>query len=220
MGTFQKKDAKAALDRVQDALAQTETKLADFVRKREERLLADDEVGEIEKLDRQIVTLRSAAGIHRDKIRVLEAQLKHEAAERRAREYAARIAQFEASYAKAAETAAALDKTLRDALQQYRDLLDQAKLASVVWPFTASEQRLGLLTNTAIHYAVGDHLHHIGGSKLGFPGARKPVGIEPGEFLAEGFVRAAQYLSGVMRQRAVAENYGAPADVDEMQAAS
>jgi hypothetical protein len=220
MGLFQK-DARAALDRTQVALAQTETKLADLVRKRDESLLADDDINAIEKLDRQIATLRSAAGIHRDKIAVLEAQLKREANAAQAREYAQRIAQFETRYAKVAESAAALDKDLRGVVQQYRDLVEQAKSASAAWPFTAMDQRIGLLTNTAIHNAVADHLHHIGGSAVGFPGAKRPIGIEPGEFLAEGFVRAGKYLSGIIRQRAVAENYGTPADsADEMQVAS
>jgi hypothetical protein len=210
MGVFQKKDAKAALDRTRDALAPIETKLAELVSRRDERLLADDGVSEIEKLDKQIAALQSEAGIHRDKIAALEAQLDREAAERRIRERDEQIRQFEAGYAKLAELATELDTDLRKAVEKYYSLIQGANHLAASWPLNPVDLRLAMLTPPAIQTAIAEHLHNVGGSAVfiggasgsytapSFPGAKK-VGIESAEFLAEKFVSGAAYLSRIIR---------------------
>ena len=70
-------------------------------------------------------------------------------------------------------------------------------------PFTAIDQRLGLLTGAAIQRAVGEHIHNVGGGVgRSFPGATKPSGVEPTEFLADAFAKGGDYLSRTIQRHA------------------
>src|SRR5262249_61292398 len=89
----------AALDRARENLQAIEKEISDLARKREQKLLAGDNVHSFVKVDGELERLRSNAAVERDRIALLEQEVEREEQERRARAREAQIKRIEERFA-------------------------------------------------------------------------------------------------------------------------
>jgi hypothetical protein len=159
---FRRNNPTEALKATEAALAETEARIKGLRDQRTAKLLESEGLDEVSLLDRQIEAQASTAGIHRDRIQALKAEVRREAQLAADREIAARVAETEKKLAKRDATVALLETAIRDFGRLYFELADQNLEIAKLWGFSNNARRVGLLGERLIANEVSHALFAAG----------------------------------------------------------
>ena len=180
-----KKAATTLLSEAQQELVETNAKLSDTGRRRDQLLLAGDDRG-LDAIEVELAGLQKAAVRQADRIRLLEEQTRQEEAAAVVRRRADLIVRFERKLAQADAEAEELQNLLAAAEKKFRRIIELRTDARAAWPIgdshtnaTAGTAEGAALSGAAVKRLLSWHLYRIG--------ARPFLGGRPGEIKEEDF---------------------------------
>ena len=142
---FRRTDPAEALKTAQQALATTEAKILDLGQARGAKLLETDGIDEVTAIDRQIEQQRQAAVIHRDRIAVLQGEVRRLEAEASAKRHGERVATTAKALAERNVTAGELQAAIQNMAVAYFKLIDQNREIARQWGMSVNAVRTGAL---------------------------------------------------------------------------
>ena len=128
-----KRDPAAAIAKTQNIRANIALQIAGLVKEREALLLGDDDQA-LDRLDAEIARLRRACEVHRERIALLEGELRRQEIERLEGRRAAAIAVIERKLAARNAAAVALERAVTDLGEALFAVLDARKAVLTGWP--------------------------------------------------------------------------------------
>jgi hypothetical protein len=159
---FKRHNPADALKATEAALAETEAKILELGQARTAKLLETDGVDEVSAIDQQLEAQQRAAGIHRDRVIVLKAEVRRQAFERAEQERVARVAVTGKSLAERDAIGAKLETAIRDYGQSYFELIDKNLEISRLWGMSNNALRVGALGESIISREVSHALFAAG----------------------------------------------------------
>jgi hypothetical protein len=126
-----KRDTASALAKTNEELAATEAQIAALQQERLEKIL-DAELGEIERLDQQIIDRHRQRAVLTQRVAGLEQRLEAERIEQSRKDYAAAVTAIEPSLARRTEAAIALEKSPAPA--NARRFVELNSAVTAAWP--------------------------------------------------------------------------------------
>jgi hypothetical protein len=172
---FRRNNPAEALKAAETALADTESRIHGLEQERTGKLLESDGVDEVAALDRQIRAQHEAAGIHRDRIAALKAEVRRQAQLAADQKNAERVGATEKALHARDATAVQLQTAISDFGRLYFELIDQNLEISRLWHMSHNAHRVGLLSEALVAretshamFAVGRP--HNGVTRLPSPG--------------------------------------------------
>jgi hypothetical protein len=183
------KKAATILAEAQQELLDTNAKLSDTGRRRDQLLLAGDERG-LDAIETELAGLQKASVRQADRIRLLEEQARQEEAAAVVKRRGDLIVRFEKKLAESDREADELQNLLAQAEKKFRRIIELRTDARAAWPIgdshtnaTAGTAEGAALSGAAIKRLLSWHLYRIG--------ARPFLGGRPGEIKEEDFPGAA-----------------------------
>jgi hypothetical protein len=183
------KKAATVLAEAQTELIETNARLSDTGRRRDQLLLAGDERG-LDAIENELAGLQKAAVRQADRIRLLEEQARQEEAAAVVKRRADLIVRFEKKLAESDREAEELQNLLAQAEKKFRRIIELRTDARAAWPIgdshtnaTAGTAEGAALSGAAVKRLLSWHLYRIG--------ARPFLGGRPGEIKEEDFPGAA-----------------------------
>jgi hypothetical protein len=184
-----KKAATTLLSEAQQELVETNVKLSDIGRRRDQLLLAGDERG-LDAIEGELAGLQKAAVRQADRIRLLEEQARQEEAAAVVKRRGDLVLKFEKKLQVADAKADELQATMAKAEQLFREIITLRTDARAAWPIGDSHANAAAgtaegaaLSGAAVRRLLSWHLYRIG--------ARPFLGGRPGEIKEEDFPGAA-----------------------------
>jgi hypothetical protein len=175
------KKAATVLAEAQTELIETNARLSDTGRRRDQLLLAGDERG-LDAIETELAGLQKAAVRQADRIRLLEAEAERETNERRVKERQGLIERIEKTLAERDAAGRRLQDTLIEADRQFRELIRLSEASAAAWPWPPSDLIPMLMSGATIARAVSHQLYKSGArpALLGRPGEKVEVGFPGG----------------------------------------
>ena len=180
-----KKAATTLLSEARQELVETNAKLSDTGRRRDQLLLAGDERG-LDAIEQELASLQKAAVRQADRIRLLEEQARQEEAAAVVKRRADVVVRFEKKLAEADREADELQNLLAQAEKKFRRIIELRSDARAAWPIGDSHANAvagtaegAALSGAAVKRLLSWHLYRIG--------ARPFLGGRPGEIKEEDF---------------------------------
>jgi hypothetical protein len=175
------KKAATILAEAQQELVETNAKLSDTGRRRDQLLLAGDERG-LDAVEVELANLQKASVRQADRIRLLEAEAERETNESRVKERQGLIGRIEENLAERDAAGRRLQNTLIKADREFRELIRLSEAAAAAWPWPPSDLIPMLMSGATIARAVSHQLFKCGSRTplLGRPGERVEVGFPGG----------------------------------------
>ena len=180
-----KKAATTLLSEAQQELLETNAKLSDTGRRRDQLLLAGDERG-LDAIETELAGLQKAAVRQADRIRLLEEQARQEEAAAVVKRRGDLVVRFEKKLQMADAKADELQATLAKAEQLFREIITLRTDARAAWPIGDSHANAvagtaegAALSGAAVKKLLSWHLWRIG--------SRPFLGGRPGEIVEESF---------------------------------
>jgi hypothetical protein len=207
-----KRDAGESVQAARAALSQTEEKILGLESERGEKLSTEgDYAAEVATIDRQLVTLRANAGIHRDRIAAMAVHRVEQERGRRAEQKAAGIIEIKKRLARRHAAADKLDQALKLTADAFTELsaADDALFAN--WPDM-------LLPVARVHYLRSSVLDPLSGHRKPRPmaaGAVREIAARVPFNFAATLEEKAEEMISELEQAPIPE----PRPVDEEQAA-
>jgi hypothetical protein len=179
------KKAATVLAEAQTELIETNGRLSDTGRRRDQLLLAGDDRG-LDAIEVELASLQKAAVRQADRIRLLEEQTRQEEAAAVVKRRADLIVRFERKLAQADAEAEELQNLLAQAEKKFRRIIELRTDARAAWPIGDSHANAvagtaegAALSGAAVKRLLSWHLYRIG--------ARPFLGGRPGEIKEEDF---------------------------------
>jgi hypothetical protein len=183
------KKASTILAEAQTELVETNAKLSDTGRRRDQLLLAGDERG-LDAIETELAGLQKAAVRQADRINLLEEQARQEEAAAVVKRRGDLVVRFEKKLQVADAKADELQATMAKAEQLFREIITLRTDARAAWPIGDSHANAvagtaegAALSGAAVKRLLSWHLYRIG--------ARPFLGGRPGEIKEEDFPGAA-----------------------------
>jgi hypothetical protein len=175
------KKAATILAEAQQELLNTNAKLSDTGRRRDQLLLANDATG-LDAVEVELTNLQKAAVRQADRIRLLEAEAERETNERRVKERQGLIGRIEENLAERDAAGRRLQNTLSKAEREFRELIRLSEASAAAWPWPPSDLIPMLMSGATIARAVSHQLYKCGARPplLGRPGEKVEVGFPGG----------------------------------------
>ena len=184
-----KKAATTLLGEAQQELVETNAKLSDTGRRRDQLLLANDATG-LDAIEVELANLQKAAVRQADRIKLLEEQARQEEAAAVVKRRGDLVVRFEKKLAEADREADELQNLLAQAEKKFRRIIELRTDARAAWPIGDSHANAvagtaegAALSGAAVKRLLSWHLYRIG--------ARPFLGGRPGEIKEEDFPGAA-----------------------------
>ncbi len=226
------KKAATILAEAQQELLDTNAKLSDTGRRRDQLLLANDATG-LDAVEVELANLQKAAVRQADRIRLLEQEAERETNERRVKERQGLIERIEKTLAERDAAGLRLQNTLIEADRQFRELIRFSEASAAAWPWPPSDLLPMLMSGATIGRAVSHELYRTGARPplLGRPGEKVEVGFPGGvcpdhrlrglvdqipsltDVLADGSRMASRIMRGGSAETPASANDAAPAPV-------
>ena len=166
-------------------MVETNAKLSDTGRRRDQLLLAGDERG-LDAIEGELAGLQKAAVRQADRIRLLEEQARQEEAAAVVKRRGDLVVRFEKKLAEADREADELQNLLAQAEKKFRRIIELRTDARAAWPIGDSHANAvagtaegAALSGAAVKRLLSWHLYRIG--------ARPFLGGRPGEIVEESF---------------------------------
>jgi hypothetical protein len=179
------KKAATVLAEAEQELLDTNAKLSDTGRRRDQLLLAGDDRG-LDAIEVELASLQKAAVRQADRIRLLEEQARQEEAAAVVKRRGDLIVRFEKKLAESDREADELQNLLAQAEKKFRRIIELRSDARAAWPIgdshtnaTAGTAEGAALSGAAVKRLLSWHLYRIG--------ARPFLGGRPGEIKEEDF---------------------------------
>jgi hypothetical protein len=172
------KKAATILAEAQQELLDTNAKLSDTGRRRDQLLLANDAAG-LDAVEVELANLQKASVRQADRIRLLEAEAERETNERRVKERQGLIGRIEENLAERDAAGRRLQNTLSKAEREFRELIRLSEAAAAAWPWPPSDLIPMLMSGATIARAVSHQLYKCG--------ARPPLLGRPNELIEAPF---------------------------------
>ena len=179
------KKAATILAEAQQELLDTNVKLSDTGRRRDQLLLAGDERG-LDAIETELAGLQKAAVRQADRIRLLEEQARQEEAAAVVKRRGDLVVRFEKKLAESDREADELQNLLAQAEKKFRRIIELRTDARAAWPIGDSHANAvagtaegAALSGAAVKRLLSWHLYRIG--------ARPFLGGRPGEIVEESF---------------------------------
>jgi hypothetical protein len=172
------KKAATMLAEAQTELVETNAKLSDTGRRRDQLLLANDATG-LDAIEVELANLQKASVRQADRIRLLEAEAERETNERRVKERQGLIGRIEENLVERDAAGRRLQNTLSKAEREFRELIRLSEAAAAAWPWPPSDLIPMLMSGATIARAVAHQLYKCG--------ARPPLLGRPGELIEAPF---------------------------------
>ena len=180
-----KKAATTLLSEARQELIETNAKLSDTGRRRDQLLLAGDERG-LDAIEVELASLQKAAVRQADRIRLLEEQARQEEAAAVVKRRGDLVVRFEKKLAESDREADELQNLLAQAEKKFRRIIELRSDARAAWPIGDSHANAvagtaegAALSGAAVKRLLSWHLYRIG--------ARPFLGGRPGEIVEESF---------------------------------
>ena len=184
-----KKAATTLLSEARQKKVDTNAKLSETGRRRDQLLLAGDERG-LDAIEQELASLQKTAVRQADRIRLLEEQARQEEAAAVVKRRGDLVVRFEKKLQMADAKADELQATLAKAEQLFREIITLRTDARAAWPIGDSHANAAAgtaegaaLSGAAVKRLLSWHLYRIG--------ARPFRGGTPGEIVEESFPGAA-----------------------------
>jgi hypothetical protein len=171
------KKAATIFAEAQQELVETNARLSDTGRRRDQLLLANDATG-LDRVEVELTNLQKAAVRQADRIRLLEAEAERETNERRVKERQGLIERIEENLAERDAVGRRLQNTLIKADREFRELIRLSEAAAAAWPWPPSDLIPMLMSGATIARAVSHQLYSP--ALLGRPGEKVEVGFPGG----------------------------------------
>ena len=166
-------------------MIETNAKLSDTGRRRDQLLLAGDERG-LDAIEGELAGLQKAAVRQADRIRLLEEQARQEEAAAVVKRRGDLVVRFEKKFAEVRREADELQNLLAQAEKKFRRIIELRTDARAAWPIgdlhanaVAGTAEGAALSGAAVKRLLSWHLYRIG--------ARPFLGGRPGEIVEENF---------------------------------
>ena len=163
-----KKAATTLLSEARQELVETNAKLSDTGRRRDQLLLAGDERG-LDAIEQELASLQKAAVRQADRIRLLEEQARQEEAAAVVKRRADVVVRFEKKLAEADREADELQNLLAQAEKKFRRIIELRSDARAAWPIGDSHANAvagtaegAALSGAAVKRLLSWHLYRIG----------------------------------------------------------
>ena len=180
-----KKAATTLLSEARQELLETNARLSDTGRRRDQLLLANDANG-LDAIEGELANLQKASVRQADRIRLLEEQARQEEAAAVVKRRADLIVRFEKKLAESDREADELQNLLAQAEKKFRRIIELRTDARAAWPIGNSHANAvagtaegAALSGAAVKRLLSWHLYRIG--------ARPFLGGRPGEIKEEDF---------------------------------
>jgi hypothetical protein len=179
------KKAATILAEAQQELLDTNAKLSDTGRRRDQLLLAGDERG-LDAIEGELAGLQKASVRQADRIRLLEEQVRQEEAAAIVKRRGDLVVRFEKKLAESDREADELQNLLAQAEKKFRRIIELRTDARAAWPIGDSHANAvagtaegAALSGAAVKRLLSWHLYRIG--------CRPFLGGRPGEIVEETF---------------------------------
>lgn len=199
-------DPGEALKATQAALAETELRIRGLEQERTTKLLESDGLEEVAALDEQIRAQHVGAGIHRDRIVALKAEVRRQELEALDRQHGLKIAATEKAVLDRDAIAAKLETAIGDFGRLYFELIDQNVEIARLWGFSDNARRVGALGESIVAREVSHTLFAVGRPRNGISRLPAPgnvglgvTGDTSGGTLAERLAGASAALLEMIR---------------------
>ena len=163
-----KKAATTLLSEARQELVETNAKLSDIGRRRNQLLLANDATG-LDAIEVELANLQTASVRQADRIRLLEEQARQEEAAAVVKRRGDLVVRFEKKLAESDREADELQNLLAQAEKKFRRIIELRTDARAAWPIgdshtnaTAGTAEGAALSGAAVKRLLSWHLYRIG----------------------------------------------------------